>query len=367
LIEVHAPGKLYIAGEYAVVEPGVPAVLIAVDRCLTVRLTESDGAGRVFSSEYGRMPVVWTRDDDSSGIVIEHQPVDYVMAAIDIIERLATERGLEPHYYDLHIDSQLDDPSGRKFGLGSSAAVVVATIGAIDEYYGLGLSLVERFKLALLATATVSPRSSGGDLAASTFGGWIRYTGPDRAQLLVDLAGGSVTDALASSGWDPFSVTELPSPAGLELLVGWTGSPASTERLVSGVERKSPSSDPRHGDFIVESSNLVDSLVGALLTGDSAAALDILREARGLLQGLGENTGIRIETDKLRTLCEVAERNGAAAKPSGAGGGDCGIVLAPTSADRDAILRDWDAAGIRRLDLAVHAAKGAPKGAENDR
>jgi phosphomevalonate kinase len=339
LIEVHAPGKLYIAGEYAVVEPGVPAVLIAVDRCLTVRLTESDGAGRVFSSEYGRMPVVWTRDDDSSGIVIEHQPVDYVMAAIDIIERLATERGLEPHYYDLHI----------------------------DKYYGLGLSLVERFKLALLATATVSPRSSGGDLAASTFGGWIRYTGPDRAQLLVDLAGGSVTDALASSGWDPFSVTELPSPAGLELLVGWTGSPASTERLVSGVERKSPSSDPRHGDFIVESSNLVDSLVGALLTGDSAAALDILREARGLLQGLGENTGIRIETDKLRTLCEVAERNGAAAKPSGAGGGDCGIVLAPTSADRDAILRDWDAAGIRRLDLAVHAAKGAPKGAENDR
>ena len=28
--EVRAPGKLYIAGEYAVVEPGYPAVLIAV-------------------------------------------------------------------------------------------------------------------------------------------------------------------------------------------------------------------------------------------------------------------------------------------------------------------------------------------------
>ena len=31
-----APGKLYIAGEYAVVEPGHPAILVAVDRFVTV-------------------------------------------------------------------------------------------------------------------------------------------------------------------------------------------------------------------------------------------------------------------------------------------------------------------------------------------
>ena len=41
MIETRAPGKLFIAGEYAVVEPGQPAVLIAVDRCITVQLTES--------------------------------------------------------------------------------------------------------------------------------------------------------------------------------------------------------------------------------------------------------------------------------------------------------------------------------------
>lgn len=354
MIEVSAPGKLYIAGEYAVVEPGVPAVLIAVNRCITVRLRPSDGPGRVFSSEYGRSPVVWTLDDTTSGIIIEHQPADYVMAAIAIVERLRAERGLDAHYYELHISSELDDRSGRKFGLGSSAAVVVATVGAIDEYYGLGLSLVERFKVALLATAAVSPRGSGGDLAASTFGGWIRYTAPDRVRLLHDLEQGSVTAALDSPGWEQFSVTPLPAPRDLELLVGWTGSPASTERLVSGVERRSPADDPRHGDFIEQSSRLVDALVKSLLTGDSQTTLALITTARGLLQRLGAQTGIHIETEKLATLCEVAEDAGAAAKPSGAGGGDCGIVLAPRSVERARILRRWAGAGIRRLGLAVH-------------
>ncbi|MGW9022604.1 hypothetical protein ACWGOE_14100, partial [Leucobacter chromiiresistens] len=33
-----AQGKLYIAGEYAVVDPGQPAVIVAVDRYITVQL-----------------------------------------------------------------------------------------------------------------------------------------------------------------------------------------------------------------------------------------------------------------------------------------------------------------------------------------
>lgn len=36
MIEVSAPGKLYIAGEYAVVETGHPAVIAAVDQFVTV-------------------------------------------------------------------------------------------------------------------------------------------------------------------------------------------------------------------------------------------------------------------------------------------------------------------------------------------
>ena len=59
MIRAKAPGKLYIAGEYAVVEPGQPAVLVAVDRYLTVHLEVGEAAsvGRVHSSAYERGPL----------------------------------------------------------------------------------------------------------------------------------------------------------------------------------------------------------------------------------------------------------------------------------------------------------------------
>ncbi|MBE8527632.1 hypothetical protein ILP97_60980, partial [Amycolatopsis sp. H6(2020)] len=39
-VTTDAPGKLYLLGEYAVVEPGRQAVLVAVDRRVTVQLRD---------------------------------------------------------------------------------------------------------------------------------------------------------------------------------------------------------------------------------------------------------------------------------------------------------------------------------------
>src|SRR5699024_9444593 len=81
-----APGTRFIAGAYAVVSPTEPAVLVAVDRCITVRLTESEDAGRIHSSEYGRAPLVWRREQGGEAIVLEHRPADYVLSAISTLE-----------------------------------------------------------------------------------------------------------------------------------------------------------------------------------------------------------------------------------------------------------------------------------------
>lgn len=156
-IVARAPGKLFVAGEYAVVSPGEPSVLIAVDRYLTVSLSESVDAGSIHSPEYSRMPVRWTRGQDGLTLDREHHPYDYVIAAIEVSERLRAERGLRPRFFDLFIESGLDDPSGRKFGLGSSAAVTVATIAAIDRFYGFDLGTRGRYELAMLATIAVAP------------------------------------------------------------------------------------------------------------------------------------------------------------------------------------------------------------------
>ncbi|WP_427870828.1 phosphomevalonate kinase [Leucobacter luti] len=372
MIEVRAPGKLFIAGEYAVVEPGEPAVLVAVDRFITLRLTESFEEGRVRSEEYGRSPLVWVRDPESGEIVREHEPVDYVFAAIHAVEQLRAELGIRPRYFDLEIRSELDDVSGRKLGLGSSAAVTVAVIAALDEFYGLSLTRAERFRLSLLATIEIAPNASGGDLAASTFGGWIRYVSPDRGALHEARAEHGVARALQAAPWQRTELERLPHPSRLRLLTGWTGIPASTERLVSGIARASSTSGPTRlaaqaGEhrplvpFVDESRVCVEAVANSLRT-ELPGALAAIRRARRLMRNLGLASGIEIETPRLCALCDIAERNGAAAKPSGAGGGDCGIVLAPGEADPAGILSEWERNEIVPLSLSVHAPSGGTDG-----
>ncbi|HHX48349.1 MAG TPA: phosphomevalonate kinase [Brevibacterium sp.] len=374
MIETRAPGKLFIAGEYAVVEPGQPAVLIAVDRCITVRLTESEGAGRIHSSEYGQAPVIWRREDDGEHIIVDERPFDYVLSAISTVEELRSGRGARPRYFDLEISSELNDADGRKFGLGSSAAVTVATIAALDEFYELGLTLTERFKLAVLATIAISTKASGGDLAASTFGGWIRYSSPDRAALHAHREAHGVVSAMTCAEWAGCSARRVTPPSSVDLLVGWTGSPASTEHLVKRVHTPSERADESSAEysestpapekprplvsFAAESHTLVDDLVAAFDADDAEASMTTIRSVRALLQRLSDSTRSLIETEALHDLCEIAETHGAAAKPSGAGGGDCGIALAHSHTEAQTILSGWEAAGIRPLDLGAHREEG---------
>lgn len=357
MIEVCASGKLFVAGEYAVVEAGYPAVIVAVDRHVTVRLDRAEGAGSIASDQYGRMPVVWRRDGDR--VVLDHdsRPFDYVLAAIDVVERFAAEQGRTLGFYDITISSELDDSSGRKFGLGSSAAVTAATVRALDLFYELGLPTERLLKLALLATVQVNPMGSGGDVAASLYGGWIRYAALDRDWLRAAIAAGGsgptpLTDLLAAD-WPGLSVRRLPMPQSMRLVVGWTGVPASTTRLVEAMQSRKGAAESHYPDFLAASRECVDALSDAIERDDAPAAKAEIRRARGLLTSLARAAGVDIETPALRTLCETAESVGAAAKSSGAGGGDCGIVLVDADTDLEPMLRDWELSDVRHLSLRV--------------
>ncbi|QAY60494.1 phosphomevalonate kinase [Microbacterium protaetiae] len=358
MIREQAPGKLFIAGEYAVVEPGEPSVLVAVDRHITVEVEPADTRGSISSDQYGRAPLLWTRDD---GVVVldqDHAPYDYVLSALGAVEQLAAARGIPPLFCDIRISSQLDDVSGRKFGLGSSAAVTVATVRALDRLYGLELTPMQLFKLALIATVRVSPAASGGDVAASAFGGWIAYSAPDRAWVRSEAETQGVA-ALLDQDWPALSVHRLPAPTGLRLLVGWTGQPASTERLVGSVQHRKPAGESRYREFVDDSRAAVEQLVDALQRRDAAGTLHAIRLARTALGDLARHAGLQIETPALTALCEIATAAGAAAKSSGAGGGDCGIVLAPPEADIHRMLTEWELNDIRHLDLKVYDVQGA--------
>ncbi|MFT8705278.1 MAG: phosphomevalonate kinase [Bifidobacterium sp.] len=365
-----APGKLYVAGEYAVVEPGHRAIVVAVNRFLVVQVRASQhgsSQGSLQSSRLTQQSVRWHRSQDT--IVVDSADQSgwgFIINAIRMVEKLACEAGTSLTYCDIAVSSSLDDASGKKYGLGSSAAVTVATVQALCSFYGLDVSEMERYKLAFLAANEVQSSGSGGDIAAGTFQGCIAYSSPDRAWISSHSAEASLSVAqLIQMDWPGLSIERLPIPKAMRFLVGWTGAPASTPELVANVQHSvhqedthqhhAPSDHPErsYAQFIQRSDACVQSMAHAFRHGDIAAIQTQIREARQTLLSLTEITGAVVETPALHRLVSIAESHGAAAKSSGAGGGDCGIAICGMDVDAHAIQHDWHECGIEALDLHI--------------
>ncbi|GAA2346998.1 phosphomevalonate kinase [Streptomyces kunmingensis] len=353
----HAPGKLFVAGEYAVVEPGVPAIVAAVDRSVTVTVDARDDDGVVISSDLVTRPMRLRRRDAALEVCPGQDEKQvrgasaHVVSAVETVAALLTERGLPVPGLDITVSSRLHD-SGTKFGLGSSGAVTVASVAAVAAHCGLELSRADRFRLALLASARLDPSGSGGDLAAATWGGWVAYRAPDRAQVLALARRHGVGRALRAP-WPGLEVREVPPPRGLRLEVGWTGRPASTTSLVAGLHRREWRASASYRAFIETSTEIVGAATDALDNGDDRALTRQIRRARTELARLDTEARLGIFTPELTALCEAAEAVGGAAKPSGAGGGDCGIALLDATDTRAVaqVHERWTAAGVRPLSV----------------
>lgn len=348
-----APGKLFITGEYAVMEPGTPAVLVAVDKLVSATVSATEGPEVTIASDLRPQParLRWhgSRLDGPSGTA----GLSHAVAALEVVAALLAERGAAAPTLNLAISSELHD-GGTKFGLGSSGAVTVAVIDAALAYCGVELSADARFRLAMIAAARLDPRASGADLAASTWRGWIAYAAPDRAAVLDLVRAGGITGALRAH-WPALSVRRLTAPADLRLAVGWTGQPVSTAELIERPAAGRWRGGPAHRAFVAAMADTVQATIAALEHGDCPAVLAQIRTARRLLTELDEAAGLGIFTDKLTALCVAAESMGAAGKPSGAGGGDCGIALLDDAdhVDVERLAARWATAGVRHLPVRI--------------
>ncbi len=173
------PGNLLLLGEYAVLEEGGLGVSVAVERRVVIAIEEAREltilrAGVGLRGARSR----WERGDGSL--------VDAVVAAAEG-ELAALGRGCEAPPLGMSIDSTaFFDSTGRKIGLGSSAAVAVGTAQALLRYAGLeGAALRDAScRAALLGHRSYQGgRGSGYDIAASLGGGYGLFVGGERPSL----------------------------------------------------------------------------------------------------------------------------------------------------------------------------------------
>lgn len=351
-LTVKVPGKLMVAGEYAVLDQYQRLIVMAVDKYLYATV-ESAEENKLSLVNFDLKDLGWSFDEETVHIDSTDERTRFVKEALRVVLTYVKDQEIEVPAFALEIRSELDDVSGAKYGLGSSAASVVGTVSAILTHLLPEEPEAELvFKLAAIAHINVQKSGSGADIAASSYGGWLAYSSFQAEWLLEELGRKNMSiSRLVKKNWQYLKVEQLDFPESLHVCVGWTGKPASTTELVAAVRKMKHEKHSDYAGFMVQSGTSVQGITHGVKENDDSLILEGITMNRQALKKLGEDAGIEIETADLTKLCDIAEEHGAAAKPSGAGGGDCGIAFVSTPEQKEKIEAAWKAAGIMPLPI----------------
>lgn len=284
-----APGKLVLTGAYAVLE-GAPAIAVAVRR----------GASA-----------------DSSRVALSATPEVRAAIGDDVPAP--------------HADASSMFVGARKLGLGASAAILVASLAARDAEAGADLDDAryrdDLFARARAAHARAQGGGSGVDVAASTYGGVIRYT-----------------------------VGEIPRrvalPMGLHVEVFACGTSARTSELVAHIDRLAITSPVSYRACMGDLTRVANEAASACEAGHASDFVECLRRTARGLDRLGVAANVGIVPAGFDALEAIAAHEEASFSVSGAGGGDVAVYVgggAPSSK----FTESAHALGLFSLDLSL--------------
>ena len=317
-------GKLYWAGEYAILEPGQLALIKAIPIYMTAEIKASNNY-RLYSDMFSYS--VDLRPDSSYALIQE---------TVALVEEYLTAQGVELHPFSLDVRGKMER-EGKKFGLGSSGSVVVLVVKAMLAFYE---RLADRELLFKLASAVLLKRGdngSMGDIACIVSEDLVLYQSFDREKVADWLEKENLQVVLARD-WG-FSIRSVEPALKFDFLVGWTKEVAVSSHMVKQIK------DNMNSSFLQASKETVANLVKALEVGQEETIIDLLEQASQLLEGLSSD----IYTPSLRQLKNASQDLKAVAKSSGAGGGDCGIALSFDQDSTTLIKKRWADLGIELL------------------
>lgn len=291
-----APGKVIIAGEHSVVY-GYPAIAVALGiRCNVV--SSHGDPGILLNSldlnkncRYGIQDIAQLKRGEPV-----HNGFDSIALAIsETLKRLDEEINIE-------IEIQSEIPISA--GLGSSAAVVVASIAAVLDLYQKTLSKEDISSIAFQSEKITHGKPSGIDNSIATYGGILRF----------------------QSG----RIDQKELKHTIPLIIGNTKIPRDTKKLVSGVSDLKTSHKNLIEPILETMGNLADQVETFIENKELEKLGKILDINQGLLDSIG------VGHNALSDYIWNARAAGAlGAKLTGAGGGGCMIALA-----KDKVLRD---------------------------
>ncbi|MBU0550954.1 hypothetical protein KKB55_18880 [Myxococcota bacterium] len=291
-----APGKLMIAGEYAALRPGGVALALAVARRLRVTLTPAPSL-RVTSALLGLDAAPWPTGDPFIDAALVACPPAHI-----------------------EISSSLSTPGAPKGGLGSSAALVVALVGAAHARRGEAVDPLQVLEGALAAHLKAQGfRGSGYDVLTCALGGLVASPCPDPPRA-----------DRARRGEGPLAqgAARLPWPIGVYVGRVQSDQAADTRALI----QRAKGADPTP----------LAAASAALLDGLTLARIDAAQRA---FEAWDAAHRLGLMTPDLQALCASARAAGLVPRVSGAGGGDSLLLFSHDEGALAALLDHYRARG----------------------
>lgn len=314
--KVQTGGKLYLAGEYAVLTPGYGAVIQFIPIYLSATIQEAN-TYQLVSDLFG-YSVDLTPNKDYS----------LIQETIRLMEEWLKDQGLDPNPIALHIAGTLGE-KGKKYGIGSSGSVILLVIRAMAALYEVDLSPDLLFRLAAVVLVQRGDNGSMGDLACIAYEDLIYYQSFDRAWLHEVLTSQPLSQVLALD-WH-YQIRVIQPAISYDFLVGWTKEPAISSDLIRQIKGAIKE------DFLKESQTAVKNLEKGLREGNQNEIEASIQRADQNLKALNP----LIYTPALKELQQATDGLSACAKSSGAGGGDCGVALSFDPLETQTLIERW--------------------------
>jgi phosphomevalonate kinase len=361
MIELSAPGKLMLSGEWSVLEKGVPCIVLAVEQRVFATIEVADEL--IVALEDFQIIAKVELNGEKVKFDKEDKDLHFTAIAMETTIKYLIESGIDIKPFKLitrsDIISIINEKGEKiKVGFGSSAAAVVAIIGAILYYHDvISLSQQDKeliFKLGIIAHYFGQGKlGSGFDVAASTFGGALAYKRFDPEWLLEEITNKPLLSVVKSE-WPGLELSNITLPPNMELMVGFTGTSASTRKLIREMRLFKQNTPDDYFDIIFSIKNVTEELIQVMREPiDHETILALLDKNRQLLEELSFACSCELEIKAHRVMSQIASKHGAVAKFSGAGGGDCSVGVCFDKDVAKSVISEWQQQSLMPIDIGV--------------
>lgn len=350
LITASAPGKILLLGGYSVLEKGNIAYSLTVDAFAHATIKQRKDTKIIIKSPQLKIKI------ETDLKKIEKQKTDeknkFIISSINTVLKYLKFRKRVSSGFEINTKS--DEPfsiKNGKSGLGSSAAVTVATIAALFKTFGTGhvKNLEEIHKVSQISHSLAQNKiGSGFDVASACYGS-VLYSRYDKEILNLE----NIEKTFAKNL--DCIVEKMPFLSKFELVMASfpKDSMSSVSATAKVIEFKKKNNE-KYSELIRDLNIQNELTIIAMEKNNLQQFKEHWEKARWLTKKLGVLAKVEIENNEHTKLIQETKKNGAfVAKLPGAGGGDSIIALCLNKKSAEKVKKFWKKKKLNLLDIKV--------------